>query len=212
MTEKPIVKVLKDGPYVIQHLLQLTNSQGQPLETKPVMALCRCGHSSTKPFCDGTHGKIGFQGGKLPGAIPPERHEFKGTTITISDNEGVCSHAGFCDGNLPDVFWTFENGHRVAHPDAAPAEKSITTIKLCPSGALRFKIKEKMYDDFGREPGIKVSKDGPYYVVGGVELNDDIQSHPDSLEHYTLCRCGASKNKPFCDGSHGKIKFKDEKN
>lgn len=227
MPEKPTINVLPNGPYVVHRLSQFTDSHNQPLETKPVMALCRCGHSNTKPYCDGSHGKIGFEDHKLPGATPQQRRDFKGKfqgqEITVSDNEGICSHAGFCDGRLPEVFWTFEKEEqrgdqgqdkirRLPHPDKAPAEKIISTIKLCPSGALRYKIKEKIYDDFGRPPGIKVSKDGPYYAVGSVELNGEINSissRPDSSEHYTLCRCGASKNKPFCDGSHGKVKFKD---
>ncbi|MEK6951065.1 MAG: CDGSH iron-sulfur domain-containing protein [Nanoarchaeota archaeon] len=212
MPEKPVIDVMNDGPYIVRQLSHFTNSHNQPLETKPVTALCRCGHSKSKPYCDGTHGKIRFHSDKLPGATLQERHDFQGKEVTISDNEGVCAHAGFCDGRSPEVFWTFENGKRVPHPDKAAAEKIISTIRLCPSGALRYKIKQKIYDDFSRQPGIRVSKEGPYYVVGGVELRDEINSRPDSLEHYTLCRCGASKNKPFCDGSHGKIKFKDEKN
>ena len=67
---------------------------------------------------------------------------------------------------------------------------------------------------FGRrqEPGIGIVKNGPYRVTGGVELNDPgNEQTPATPDHYTLCRCGGSKNKPFCDGTHWKG-FKDDKN
>ncbi len=63
---------------------------------------------------------------------------------------------------------------------------------------------------------VTVSKDGPYEVAGGPELRaepaEGPQPRPDSGEHYTLCRCGGSKNKPFCDGTHWEIEFKDDRN
>jgi CDGSH-type Zn-finger protein len=54
-----------------------------------------------------------------------------------------------------------------------------------------------------------VTKDGPYAVSGGIELAGVSFGDGASQEHYTLCRCGASKNKPFCDGSHWDAGFKD---
>jgi CDGSH-type Zn-finger protein len=62
---------------------------------------------------------------------------------------------------------------------------------------------------------VTVSKDGPYLITGGIDLIGDntIQfAEGFSKEHYTLCRCGASNNKPFCDGMHRVINFKDDKN
>ncbi|MCK5351896.1 CDGSH iron-sulfur domain-containing protein [bacterium] len=57
-----------------------------------------------------------------------------------------------------------------------------------------------------------VSQNGPYLVTGGPELVDVDRGEGTSTEHFALCRCGASKNKPFCDGSHWSIRFEDEKN
>ncbi len=59
---------------------------------------------------------------------------------------------------------------------------------------------------------IRTDNNGPYQVTGNIELKHELGLQPPSKEHYTLCRCGASKNKPFCDGSHHGIAFKDEKN
>ena len=69
------------------------------------------------------------------------------------------------------------------------------------------------YRDQDREPLLTVSKDGPYNITGGIELMGDSHfGEGASKEHYTLCRCGASNNKPFCDGMHRDNNFKDEKN
>lgn len=81
---------------------------------------------------------------------------------------------------------------------------------MCPSGALRYTKEGVLYKDQDREPAITLAKNGPYRVVGGPELRDVNNSKPESKEHYTLCRCGGSKNKPFCDGTHWDINFMDD--
>jgi CDGSH-type Zn-finger protein len=57
-----------------------------------------------------------------------------------------------------------------------------------------------------------VTRNGPYAAVGRIKLVGQSMGEGASTEHYTLCRCGASKNKPFCDGRHGEIGFSDDKN
>jgi CDGSH-type Zn-finger protein len=114
--------------------------------------------------------------------------------------------------NLSSVF---KLGHRPwINPDNASIEKIIETIKKCTSGALFYSIDAIGYNEIGgREPLITVLKDGSYLVTGGIELLGEKQiAKGASKEHYTLCRYGASNNKPFCDGSHNKINFKDDKN
>jgi CDGSH-type Zn-finger protein len=61
---------------------------------------------------------------------------------------------------------------------------------------------------------LTVSKDGPYIITGGIDLiGDNIQwAEGASKEYYTLCRYGASNNKPFCDGMHRTVNLKDDKN
>ena len=79
----------------------------------------------------------------------------------------------------------------------------IDTIRQCPSGALSYSIEAVEYRDpeEQRNPTIMVSKNGPYHITGGVELiGENIEfGEGASIEHYNLCRCGASENKPFCD-------------
>ncbi len=65
-----------------------------------------------------------------------------------------------------------------------------------------------LYDKFAEQPEIKVTEDGPYFVTGSIELHD--KDHPESKEHFALCHCGKSQNKPFCDGQHWYLKFRDK--
>ena len=92
--------------------------------------------------------------------------------------------------------------------DGAALEAIVATIRKCPSGALSYSVQGVEHRDQARPPAIAVTKDGPYAVVGRIRL-DTIPGKGASTEHYTLCRCGASKNKPFCDGSHWSAGFKD---
>ena len=210
--EKITIKVSKDGPYIVTNFKKFTNSRGKTIESKEVMALCRCGASRSKPFCDGTHGKINFSGKLEADRSKHKRIDYEGKDVTILDNEGVCSHAGFCDGMLKSVFWDMDSGKRKPKPNNASKDEIIKIIKKCPSGSLSYKLQGKVFDEYNKEPAIFVSRDGPLYITGYPELEDEIGSKPFSREHYALCRCGASKNKPFCDGKHFDIKFKDEKN
>jgi hypothetical protein len=93
--------------------------------------------------------------------------------------------------------------------DGAALEDIIATVKKCPSGALSYSIDAVEQGDPDREPMVTVTDDGPYSVTGGIELAGVEFGEGASREHYTLCRCGASKNKPFCDGSHWRVGFKD---
>ena len=82
------------------------------------------------------------------------------------------------------------------------AEAIIETIEACPSGALSYTIDDEEHRDCDSLPAIKLAKNGPYEITGGVSLVGIEFGDSASREHFTLCRCGASKNKPFCDGSH----------
>ncbi|MCK4808369.1 MAG: CDGSH iron-sulfur domain-containing protein [Candidatus Aenigmarchaeota archaeon] len=208
--EKPVIEATQDGPYIVWNLKNFDNSKGEVIETKPVISLCRCGGSENKPFCDGTHAKIGFSSRKLEGRVPDKMDDYKGKEITIHDNRGVCSHAGFCTDNSPKVF--IMGKEPWIDQDGANPEEIARTIRMCPSGALSYTKDGIHYKDLDRKPAITVSKDGPYRVVGSPLLKDYAGSVPESKEHFTLCRCGGSKNKPFCDGKHWHIKFKDERN
>ncbi len=211
--EKPKIACLPNGPYYLLNDLtpkvvpNLRDSKGEPCSTVTGVALCRCGGSANKPFCDGTHGRIGFTDENQSDGSMDKRESYSGKGITIHDNRGVCSHAGHCTDNLRAVFRM--NEEPWIDPDGASVEKIIATIRKCPSGALSYTVDGVEHRDQPAEALVTVTKDGPYAVTGGIELMQQTHGDGASTEHYTLCRCGASKNKPFCDGSHWAIGFKD---
>jgi len=223
---KPKILPLPNGPYYLINDMEpkvienLKNFKGEPLSTTVGIALCRCGKSNRKPFCDGTHSIIGFSSqnvnlnendtNKL--TIKNKRRDYVGKEITIHDNRKICSHAKECVNNLPSVFklgskpWIDSDGSKI--------QDIINTVRKCPSGALSYSIDGIEYRDpkEQRDPILTVLKNGPYYITGGIDLiGENIEfGEGASKEHYTLCRCGASENKPFCDGTHRTINFKDE--
>ncbi len=207
--KKPSIKPTSDGPYLVKSLKKIANQKG-PIETRETMALCRCGGSANKPFCDGTHAKIGFLSAKLEGRVEDKRENYLGEKITIHDNRGICAHAGRCTDGLASVFRLKEEPW--IHPDAASRDEIIATIQKCPSGALSYSVDDPERRDQEGEPTIFVAPNGPYVVSGEPDLLDTTQGDGASKEHFTMCRCGGSKNKPFCDGTHWHNKFTDDKN
>lgn len=199
-----------DGPLHVSGAIGLENSRGEAIAiaTGAQFWLCRCGGSANKPFCDGTHAKIGFSSARLSDPAKRATKTYAGKHLTVHDNRSACAHAGYCTANSPAVFSMSAKPWIDADGDAAA--KTMATIDLCPSGALAYSIDGVLHEFTGRPPNIVVTKDGPYAVEGGPQLKGD--AAPVSSEHYTLCRCGQSKNKPFCDGAHWDAGFKDEKN
>ena len=208
MSERPEIECKLNGPYLVRNLEDLRDSRGDRIETKPVMALCRCGGSANKPFCDGAHRKNGFSGAKLADPVADRRESYQAKSITIHDNRSICAHAGHCTDGLGSVF-KYKSEPWI-DPASGAAASIIETVRSCPSGALSYTIDGVEGEDQQREPAITVTKDGPYAVVGGALLIEQSWAQGASTEHYTLCRCGASRNKPFCDGAHWSIGFKDE--
>jgi CDGSH-type Zn-finger protein len=206
-SEARSIQCLANGPYVVKGIDKLTDSRGQSTPTKPLMRLCRCGASSNKPFCDDTHTKISFSSEKLTDGSLDKREDYRSPEVIIHDNRGICSHAGFCTDCLPAVFRM--NTESWINADGGTGEEIIETICRCPSGALSYSVDGVEHRDRDRGPEIVTSKDGPYWVRGWIELEDEPLGHGASKEHYTLCRCGGSKSKPRCDGSHWYLGFKD---
>lgn len=208
MSERPTIECKLDGPYLVKNLDGLIDGLGNHMETKPVMALCRCGGSGNKPFCDGTHQKNGFLSAKLADGSADQRVSYAGKGITIHDNRSICAHAGRCTDGLEAVF-KYQSEPWI-EPASGTVEAIIQTIRQCPSGALSYTLDGVEGSDPEREPSITVTKDGPYAVLGGVQLLEQTWAQGATTEHYTLCRCGGSRNKPFCDGTHWRIGFKDD--
>jgi glutamate synthase domain-containing protein 2/CDGSH-type Zn-finger protein len=200
MGDDTTVTPIKNGALRVNALQQLDADDG-PIECQSIVALCRCGRSANKPFCDGSHVHVGFDSRDEGGPAPDRRDDYAGSSVTIHDNRDICAGAGYCTAELPTVFdmksdpWIDPNGDT--------AQKIIETVRKCPSGALSYSVDGVEHrDDPDRPPGVSVTVAGPYRVTGGIELADAKWAEGASREHYSLCRCGGSSRKPFCDASH----------
>ena len=198
------IEVVKNGPYRVSGACRVRTARGRDVPARGRFALCRCGSSSNKPFCDGTHAKIGFDGARFTTASPDAAQRYRGKGITIHDNRALCAHSGICTDGLPGVFRLGEEPWIEA--DGADAAAAIAIVQRCPSGALSYSLDGVPPPAGPGERLITASANGPYFVSGRVELRAD-GARPRDPGRYALCRCGGSKNKPFCDGTHWAIRF-----
>lgn len=205
--KKTSIRANSNGPYTINGPIEVKTSKGDSLPVDSVVYFCRCGKSQNKPFCDSTHVSYGFTSNKLEGRLPDKIHEYVGKEITIYDNRGVCSHNGNCTTKLPKVF--FLGKEPWIDPEGAEAQEIATVIRTCPSGALSYKLNGTKYINWEMDQEINISKNGPLEICGAVEYIGEQKEKPQTMDHYTLCRCGGSKNKPFCDGTHWNNGFND---
>ncbi|MDH6306909.1 CDGSH-type Zn-finger protein [Parabacteroides sp. PF5-5] len=211
------IKVLEDGPYEamgnipLNHLRYVPNARKFSLEyeelekyeTDEIVHLCRCGMSKDKPYCDGSHNK-GFDGTETaPTTTYEEMAKFiEGKQIDLLDAEELCAGARFCD--TKSGTWNLVETSN--HPDAKRIVKHQT--KACPSGRLTAVNKEGLHLEPKLRKEISALEDpgagvmGPLWVKGGILIESDAGDPYPTRNRVTLCRCGKSKNKPFCDASH----------
>ncbi|MDE1725451.1 MAG: CDGSH iron-sulfur domain-containing protein [Thaumarchaeota archaeon] len=224
-SEKKIT-ITKNGPYLVSGDLPLSVEiivnnkegfswdwkKGKTFEIKSDYALCRCGHSKNVPFCDGTHAKINFNGKEAASKEPydAQAQKMNGPTLVLGDQENLCAFARFCDPG--GKIWSLIEDT----DDPKIRELVIREAMHCPSGRLTLhdkktgkEIEDKLEPSIGiiEDPTMKCS--GPIWVRGDVTIESEDGTIYEKRNRVTLCRCGASGNKPFCDGSHASIKFND---
>ena len=220
------IQVTKNGPYLVKHavpvMLQTIAQnaeggswewkQGQSFEVGDTYALCRCGHSHKKPFCDGSHAKVHFDGTETASKAPykEQAKAMDGPTMVLEDAERLCAFARFCD-NGGSIWRQIEETD-----DKAVREAVIHEGTHCPSGRLvlidkasRKAVEPEFAQSIGlvEDPAERCS--GPLWVRGGVPVISADGEQYEVRNRVTLCRCGQSSNKPFCDGSHASVKFHD---
>jgi CDGSH-type Zn-finger protein len=213
------IQITKDGPYLVSGDLPLseqwivTNAGGESLEyregkkypAQPQYALCRCGQSANKPFCDGTHTKIHFDGTETAGHQPylKQAETIEGPTMLLTDQENLCAFARFCDpkGRIWNLVKQTDN------PEAQQLVKH--EAGHCPAGRLVAwdretgkPIEPKFEPSLGLIEDTAKQVSGPIWARGGIPLISADGKTYEIRNRMTLCRCGRSDNKPFCNGSH----------
>jgi len=208
-----------NGPYHVRGVNTIVwrevvkTSDGEPIawRERGVVAdsnddywLCRCGHSANKPFCDGSHRRVGFvaEDAADPGARSERTKTIGGGEIALVDDRGLCVHAGFCTNKITNV-WKLAAREDL---DGTDATQLAAMAQHCPSGALSIKV-----GGGDLEPALPTEvvlmPDGPLWVTGGVTVERSDGQALENRNRVTLCRCGASKNKPLCDGTHSETGF-----
>lgn len=213
------ITVRPNGPYLVRGGIplvrksQVMSEYGEPLawqndgpvETPQVYRLCRCGQSNSKPFCDGSHTMLGFEGAEEAdtGTYDQRKKVFEGDNIEVRDDHSLCMHAGFCGTRLTNVWKMLKESN-----DREVRDEIIAMVQRCPSGTLVHALSaeaESVEPDLPKE--IVVVPEGPLWVTGGIPIQRRDGQPLEVRNRVTLCRCGASSKKPLCDGTHKEIGF-----
>ena len=218
------IRITDKGPYVVSGRPVLTKRwqaetpEGEPMEWDPVgvagndwpvdgeqYALCRCGHSANKPFCDGTHASVeafdpALTADRSAGASRRELTE--GADIVLSDDATLCVDAGFCGTRLTNA-WAMAG--EAGDPEVR--ERLARMVAHCPSGRLELRTADGAAIEPRFAPSIATVRNGPLWVRGGIPVSAADGYEFEVRNRVTLCRCGSSQNKPFCDGAHKSVGF-----
>jgi CDGSH-type Zn-finger protein len=221
----PYIKITKDGPYMLFGAKKITEKiiltdengisvkygDGKTFEIKSdPAALCRCGRSKNAPFCDASHLTADWDGTETASFQPIMEQEsaeaFRGPKQTLLDNQNYCAFARFCDRG--GRIWNL-----VMQGDAAANKLSAEEANLCPAGRLMMFTNQGESLEELSEPqvhtiedgGLKIS--GPLWIRGGIRVESASGKSYEVRQKQTLCRCGASTNKPFCNGAHASMRY-----
>ena len=222
MTEERRVEVTADGPYRVVgdvplvRTAQVETEYGEPVAWEPdaplepptqPYELCRCGRSSRQPFCDATHEREPFDGDEVAdrGRYEDRAYPYRGGDLTLFDDRTLCTRAGYCGDRFRNVWAMIADA---ADPEVAARIRHMSM--LCPSGRIATQpAGAATRDEPAYEPSIGVIRDGPLWVRGGVTVVAADGAAYEARNRVTLCRCGNSGNKPFCDGSHQDTGFRE---
>lgn len=218
----PSIVVGRDGPYRVSGGVRLVRTAiveteyGEPVDWREgpefpapgTYELCRCGRSRTKPFCDSTHEREPFDGKETADRSPTRKRRmtYEGDGVVMTDDRSFCTHAGFCGDRRTTVWMMIRETS-----DPAVRTRLMDMVSKCPSGRLAYQVPpgqadvEPSFDP----PSIGIEPNGPLWVRGGVPIVSEDGTAYEVRNRVTLCRCGWSSNKPFCDGTHRRAGFED---
>lgn len=136
------------------------------------------------------------------------RKEYTNGEITIVWQPRMCIHSGICAKGLPEVFKPKDKPWVTV--TAATTAQLRDQVNKCPSGALSFFMNDAPADAAMDTSSVQVTvvPNGPLLVSGKMTITHSNGVVEEKQSNTALCRCGASANKPFCDGTHRKIDFK----
>jgi CDGSH-type Zn-finger protein len=199
------IPLVRKSPVMSEHGEPLTWKKEETLTDQSNYLLCRCGNSSEKPFCDGTHSWTPFDGTETAdtSSVDSRATVYNGTRIALQDDHSMCMHAGFCGNAITNVWKMIEQSD-----DSRVRGHLMAMIERCPSGTLAYALEpegENLEPDLPVE--IAVTPDGALWVSGGITVERSDGQPFETRNRVTLCRCGNSKNKPLCDGTHKEIGF-----
>jgi CDGSH-type Zn-finger protein len=213
------IKISKNGPYVVEGGIPLSDQiiqvdkdgfclgwkEGRQYATGKTYSLCRCGHSKNKPFCDGTHGRTGFDGTETSSRekFLDQSEVTEGPGLNLTDVPELCAEARFC--HRATGLWELLD----RSDDPVAKRICIEEACNCPSGRLVLWEKNGQLIEPHFEPSIGIVVDpkapegeGPLWVRGGILIEAADGTAYEIRNRVTLCRCGKSEIKPFCDGHH----------
>jgi CDGSH-type Zn-finger protein len=218
------VVIAQDGPYIVTGAVPLSTQtigadasgdstawqESGSFAKAATYALCRCGASQNGFFCDGSHVAIGFDGSETADRAPyiDQAKAIDGPELMLTDVTSLCAFARFCDPN--GKVWT----QAAATDDPAVRAMFLRQVNDCPSGRLvawdkatRQPIERELPVSIGLIEDPQEDCSGPIWLRGGVTLIAADGFAYETRNRVTLCRCGQSQNKPFCDGTHASIHF-----
>lgn len=193
MSGRVSVTVVPNGPLKVSDVESLRFC-GQPVEVEGDVYLCRCGESSKAPFCDGSHARTGFVG-ETPAIEQKGVKNWEGASLRTFFNPNACMHARYCKPLA-------ELRAKEVEGDVDAAQAIMRVVDSCPSGALSYETKTELTEP-SRRAGVDVDimEGGEIRVQRAFDINATLYERRDESRG-TLCRCGLSKAKPWCDGMH----------
>jgi uncharacterized Fe-S cluster protein YjdI len=140
-----------------------------------------------------------------------EKKNYTNGEVTIVWQPKMCIHSAKCwrgENALPEVFNPMEKPW--INPNGASTERIIEQVKACPSGAISFYMNNNLEksERIISETIAETIPNGPLLIYGNISVKDSEGNQTQKSKVTAFCRCGASGNKPYCDGSHAKIDFK----
>lgn len=188
MTDTPKITPAEDGPLIVENPPNLTGAITMDTSGKPTIALCRCGASSSKPFCDGSHAGKGFKSASVNSRLRNTPLDYtgqvSGVEVTISYTPVLCTHAAQCQRRAAAVF--DPKAEPWIQPENGTLEEIFDVIAACPSGALRIAIADQSSQHLTTgEVSISIEKDGPYYV-SNVAMEAEFNGADASRTKYAL--------------------------